>query len=496
MDTRVSMILGAVVAYVGISAYIGLRGAKETTTTMDDYFLGNRQFGLILMAFTFYATYQSAYMYIGCTGFVYQHGMGIWYSNVANLLWGFLFLVIGIPMWKLSRKFGYVTQGDFFAHRFDSEAVKLFISFWMILGLAPYIGSQVNSVAVTLETLTGGVIPFRWAAVLFIVTVGFYSIVGGARGVVWTDLVQGIIMLIGIWSGIAYLLPKVGGFGGLIGTVAESAPSLLSLPGPHGLLTPMAWLGFMLCDALGGIMWVQNWVRFYMCKSWKVLAALAFIVPIGTTLTYLPATFFGLAGKVLAPDLQVADAVMPTIILNHLPVWIGVLIVVGIFAASMSTVDSLSLGLGSSVAKDVLYKINPKASESSLVRIGKVWTGLFLIIGTLVGYFAKDTHLVVLLTLLSLSLSAVLFPVAVAGLFWPRANKQGALAGLIAGTLIGVKMLLFGPEFDPVFGMYGGVWAMIATTVVMVIVSLITPPTDKKITDEIRLALRGRLDEV
>ena len=106
-------------------------------------------------------------------------------------------------------------------------------------------------------------------------------------------------MLIGIWSGIAYLLPKVGGFGGLIGTVAESAPNLLSLPGPHGLLTPMAWLGFMLCDALGGIMWVQNWVRFTCARAGKCFAALAFIVPIGTTLTYLPATFFGLAGRFL-----------------------------------------------------------------------------------------------------------------------------------------------------------------------------------------------------
>jgi SSS family solute:Na+ symporter len=495
MDTRVSLILGAVAVYVGISVYIGLRGAKETTISMDDYFLGNRSFGLIFMAFTFYATYQSAYMYIGCTGFVYSHGMGIWYSNLANLLWGFLFLAIGIPMWKLSKKFGYITQGDFFAHRFDSDAVRMFIAFWMILGLAPYIGSQVKSVAVTLETLTGGFIPFQWGAVIFIVTVGFYSVMGGARGVVWTDLVQGIIMLVAIWAGLAYLLPKVGGIGGLLRTTAEKTPSLLSLPGAKGLMTPQAWFGYMLCDALGGSMWVQNWVRFYMCKSWKILAAMAFIVPIGTTLTFYPAMLYGLAGKVLMPNLEVADSVMPNIILSYLPIWVGALIVVGLFAASMSTVDSLSLALGSSVAKDVLHKINPKASESKLVGAGKVWTGLFLIAGTLVGYFAKDAYLVVLLTLLSLSLSATLFPVAVAALLWPRANKQGVIAGLVAGTIVGAKMLLFGPEFDPVLGIYGGVWSMIATAVVMVIVSLITPPTKKQVTDEINSTLRERLEQ-
>ncbi|NPV70084.1 MAG: sodium:solute symporter family protein [Firmicutes bacterium] len=495
MEPRVVLILSAVAAYVAISMYIGLRGARSTTTTLEDYFLGNRSFGLIFMAFTFYATYQSAYMYIGCTGFVYSHGMGIWYSNVANLLWAFLFLVIGIPMWKLAKKFHYVTQGDFFAHRFDSDVVRMVMAFWMILGLAPYIGSQVKSVSLTLETLTGGVIPFHWGAVIFIATVGFYSITGGARGVVWTDLVQGLIMLVAIWFGLAYLLPQVGGVGGVMKGIAEKHPALLGLPGAKGLLTPQAWFGYMLCDALGGIMWIQNWVRFYMCKTWKTLAAMAVIVPIGTTLTFYPAMLYGFAGKLLVPNLEKADAIMPTLILGYLPVWVGALIVVGLFAASMSTVDSLALALASSVAKDVHQKINPQVSQAKLVGTGKVWTAVFLLGGMLVGYYAKDTYLVVLLTLLSLSLSATLFPVAVAGLFWKRANKQGVIAGLAAGTIVGAKMLLGGPEFDPVFGIYGGVWGMIVTTVVMVVVSLLTPPTNKDITSVIDQALRGKLDE-
>ncbi|MGE5542900.1 MAG: sodium:solute symporter family transporter, partial [Bacillota bacterium] len=182
-------------------------------------------------------------------------------------------------------------------------------------------------------------------------------------------------------------------------------------------------------------------------------------------------------------------------ILNYLPVWVGAMIVVGLFAASMSTVDSLSLALGSSVAKDVHRKLDPKASEDKLVKTGKMWTAVFLVGGMLVGYYAKDAYLVVLLTLLSLSLSATLFPVAVAALFWPRANKQGVIAGLVAGTIVGVKMLLVGPEFDPVFGIYGGVWSMLVTAVVMVIVSLLTPATKKQITDEIGSALRGKLEQ-
>ena len=96
----------------------------------------------------------------------------------------------------------------------------------------------------------------------------------------------------------------------------------------------------------------------------------------------------------------------------------------------------------------------PKASESSLVRIGKVWTGSIPHNWYTGGLFCQGHPFGCVAHPFVVELSAVLFPVAVAGLFC-QANKQGALAGLIAGTLIGVKMLLFGPEFDPVFGMYG-----------------------------------------
>jgi len=491
LSSRVIFIFACVLVYIVLAFVIALRGYKETKN-VEDYFLAGRGVGVVLLAFTMYATYQSAYMYIGATGFTYTHGVGIWYSNIANLLWAFLFLLIAIPMWKLSRVFKYVSQGDFFAHRYQSNILRYAVAFWMILGLTPYIGSQVMSVGITFETLTEGAIPFAVGAIIYIGAVGVYATIGGMKGVIWTDLMGGIFMLLAIWAGVVFLLPQVGGLTGLFHDVAEKAPELLSLPGPNGLLTPLGWFGFLLCDALGGIMWIQNWLRFYMGKSWRTLAAMACLVPIGTSLTFAAATIYGLSGRVLIPELVRGDQVMPSLILHNLPLWIGAIITVGLFAASMTTVDSLSIALSTSLTRDVVQRINPDMPDKKMQGIGRMGVLCFLIVGALVGYYARGTYLVVLLTLLSLSLSALLFPIAVAGLYWKRATKEGALAGLVVGVIVGVKLLLIGPEFDPYFGMYGGVWAILATTITLILVSLFTQPTKKEIIDEISMAIAGK----
>jgi SSS family solute:Na+ symporter len=485
MENYVIILLGLFV-YILVAIFIGYRGYKSTAHTMEDYFLAGRGLGVILLFFTMYATYQSAYMYIGVTGFTYTHGVGIWYSNVANLLFAFCFLLIGIPLWKLGKNFGYITQADFFAHRFDSDILRMIIALWMVLGLTPYIGSQVLATGRALTTISGGAISFGVAAALYIITVIIYTSLGGLRGVAWTDLVQGLLMLVFIWIAVLIILGKVGGIGALFEKIHLVNPALLSIPGPKGLMTPAAWLGFMICDGIGVLMWIQGWMRFYVGRTWKTLAMMSWMVPIGTTLTFLPAMLIGLSGTVLEPGLTSGDQVFPTLMINYLPVWVTMLIIVGLFAASMSTVDSLSLALSASISKDIYARISPQTEEKTLVKMGRLWIIAVIVVGGLVGYAAKGTYIVVLLTLLSLSLSALIFPVAVAGIYWKRANKWGSIAGIIAGIIVGVKTLLFGPEFY--LGVYGGLWAMFACAVVLIVVSLITPITDKEKKAEERIS--------
>ncbi|MBU7033088.1 MAG: sodium:solute symporter family protein [Theionarchaea archaeon] len=485
MENYVIILLGLFV-YILVAVYIGYRGYKSTAHTMEDYFLAGRGLGVILLFFTMYATYQSAYMYIGVTGFTYTHGVGIWYSNVANLLFGFCFLLIGIPLWKLGKNFGYITQADFFAHRFDSDILRMIIALWMVLGLTPYIGSQVLATGRALTTISGGAITFGVAAALYIITVIIYTSLGGLRGVAWTDLVQGLLMLVFIWIGVIIIVGKVGGIGALFEKIHLVNPALLSIPGPKGLMTPAAWLGFMICDGIGVLMWIQGWMRFYVGKTWKTLAMMSWMVPIGTTLTFLPAMLIGLSGTVLEPGLTSGDQVFPTLMVNYLPVWVVMLLIVGLFAASMSTVDSLSLALSASISKDIYARISPQTNEKTLVKMGRMWIIAVIVAGGVVGYAAKGTYIVVLLTLLSLSLSALIFPLAVAGIYWKRANKWGSIAGIIAGIIVGVKTLLFGPEFY--LGIYGGLWAMLACAIVLIVVSLITPISEKEKKAEERIS--------
>jgi Na+/proline symporter len=159
------------------------------------------------------------------------------------------------------------------------------------------------------------------------------------------------------------------------------------------------------------------------------------------------------------------------------------------FAASMSTLDSLALALSASIARDVHAKLDPKATPGTLINVARLTTFGVLIVGALIGFFWSGVESIVILQLLGGSLRAIIYPLVIAAIFWRRATKEGAVAGMITGAIVGIKMLVVGPRVDPWIGLFGGIWAMLASLVAMVVVSLLTKPTRKEILDEMREAL-------
>src|SRR5699024_6850894 len=183
-----------VMLVIGITAGIYSKIRRRGTEGIDDFVLGGRTLGNIAGFFTTTATMFSAYTYFAVTGVFYSEGIGAWYLGPASVMLCTVFMyVLGVPLWKLSKKHGFLNVTEYLSARFKSS-VGITAGIIMVVILLGYIGAQLKGLGIILNSLSGGDVPLWVGAVLLGFITALYVAVSGFRGVVWTDVIQGILM--------------------------------------------------------------------------------------------------------------------------------------------------------------------------------------------------------------------------------------------------------------------------------------------------------------
>ena len=484
-------------AVIAASLWLGTAAqrAVEKGSFLKGYFLGNRGLGVWALALT--ATVQSGGTFMGFPSLVYRNGWSaaLWISGYM-ILPITAFAVLGKRLAQVSRATGALTVPDLLRERYRMPVLGLFASAFIVVFMTVFMLAQFKAGAIIMQEglRAAGVMaqsPPQSAYLLglgvFTATVVAYTLVGGFLGAVWTDLLQSVLMLIGVVVLFAVVLWASGGpeQATRVGMQHEGPGYAFAPGGPPGKpFSPVATaFSFFVFWVFSGFGVPASLVRVMAVKDTATLRRSVVALNVYNFLIYVPLILIAICGRGIFPNLANSDEIVPRLALEttaKLPggSLIGGIILAAPFGAVMATVSGLLVLIASGVVRDLYQRgFKPDASETSLK-----WTsrGTILAAGA-VAVLLSIQPVEYLQQLIVLggggSAAAFLMPVAM-GLYWRRATGAGALAAMLvgAGTVAALTWMKLAP-----LGLEPFVWSLPASAITGVAVSLMTSPPDSKL---------------
>lgn len=270
-----AILITILVIYLLFNLVVGLWVSKKQSESdsgkgfINNYFIGGRSMGGLVLAMTLIATFTSASSFIGGPGVAYEKGLVWVYLSMIQVPTAFIILgVLGKKFAVISRKTGAVTVTDYLRSRYKSKAVVIISSICLVLFFIAQMMSQFIGGAVLFETITG--FPYIYGLALFGTVVILYTTVGGFKAVTTTDTIQGIIMVIGGFIIIGTIISQAGGFEPMIDQLNIANPDWADITA--GGTTPKAYvMSFWVLVGVGVLGLPQTAVRGMGFKDTKAL---------------------------------------------------------------------------------------------------------------------------------------------------------------------------------------------------------------------------------
>jgi len=433
------------VILVGVAAWSSKEGS-----TLSGYFIADKKLPPWVVAFSTNATGESGWLLLGLTGMGYAVG--------AHAFWVVLGEVTGISLaWilisrrlkRLADENDSITLPDVLAARFnDKHHVLRRISVLIILVMVmTYVAAQMVATGKAFDGFTE--LNYAWGVAVGSTIIILYTLVGGFKAVAWTDLIQGVLMLLGLIILPAVSISAGGGWEAISSKLMAQDPGLLSPWGPEGKST-LAMIGIISFIAIGvPFMGVpQLMVRFMSARSEKSLVPAMTISVLVILMFDIGAVLTGMAGRALFPGIEDPESILPLMSNAMLPEWMAGIMMVVVLAAIMSTVDSLLILASSTVVRDYMQKIRgSRLSEKALANRGKLLTLIIGVIG--IGFALHQSPMIFWLVIFAWNgLGATFGPPLLCGLWYPKTNIYGAAAGMLGGFITTVTwVLVFKSQF-------------------------------------------------
>lgn len=454
------IVVGITLAYLGVVLWVGIRARGQHSSSLEGYVAGGRHVGVIILFFILGAEIFSAFAFLGTPGWAYERGAPALYILAYLALVPISIWVLGPRVAKLGRERGYLTQGDMIAHHYRSKPLGMIAGIIGVAAMVPYLTIQIAGAGMLFQAATDGLVPLWLGALLAFIVVAAYVFTSGLKGIGWTNLLQGIMMIVIAWYlGISLSERLYGGVGEMFSQIQQSAPEYLTLPGA----TSMGWGYFstaILVSAFGGAMWPHLFMKFYSADSGRTLRKVSVFYPLYAYLL-VPLLFIGFAGIIVFAEEPLArpDTVLLKLVLDvadYSPWVIGVMLS-GALAAAMSTGANLAHTAGIVLVRDVLGPTVMRGASEKTVVSATRWSVVGLSLVAYACALANPSSLVMLL-LVAYGLIVQLLPMVMGAVFLPTLRRLSVLAGAMAGS---VAYLLMEFVWSSPLGWHSGLWAML-----------------------------------
>lgn len=485
------MELTIMIAYLCLLAVLGVFSSRFLRKTGGDYFLASRGIGPFMLLMSLFGTTMTAFALTGSTGTTFQQGIGVYglLASWSGIVHPLVFFLVGAKVWAFGKRHGYITQLSFFRDRYRSDALALLLFPVMVGFVMLYVLMGAIGAGGVLQVIADVPYPLGVAIVCGIVLV--YVFAGGMRATAWANTGQTLIFMV---TGAVAFAVITGDLGGPTAATArvleppvsdpETARNVAARAVREGNFGRLEFLTYCFIPVSAGMFphLFQHWLTARRARSFKLTIA-AF--PICIMITWVPCVLIGMWAAAEPEILKLEEppplnVILPMMVSLHSGEVLSGLIGAGILAAIMSSLDSQFLCLGSMFTNDIFvrYIAGPDTSQARIVWTGRLFVFLVVVATYLIALAAPRD--VFALGVWCFTGFTGLFPILLGAIYWRRSNKYGAMASVLT---VGAFWLYYMDDAITrtnflLYGVTPVTLVLLASTIVFVVVTLVTPAPD------------------
>ncbi|MFT4009040.1 MAG: sodium:solute symporter family protein [Nocardioidaceae bacterium] len=471
--------LGMLIVFFGGIVAI-LYATNRNAKSFSDYAVGGRAFSSWYIAMSYTNSWWPGATYIAFFGLSVGAGVLGFYALAYSLLGVTAMYLMAERAWVWGKRFDLRTQPDMLGLRYDSKAVRVISSAIGVVCLFPWIVLGMQAMGTIFRFASFG----QWSVtaslivgVLVIAVRQIWTVQMGMRGLVITDLVQGIVAYVlaaVVCLGILFGPSDKAGYGGL----ADMSEGLLKLPGDGGTYGPWYVFSLVATGVIGSLCWPTSFQRIYTAKGVRAVKK-------GTLQTmfvaggfYLLLTLVALSAAAMTDIAAAPQDGWFVLLYDRMGQWgLGLALVI-VFAASMGWIDGCVQVCGAQIANDIVHVLSPR-TDFQLKVVAKSSMVVYMLAAAVIAYATFNYDRLQLLAQMSyqgiVQLSVPMF----LGLFWKRGTKLAAVSSMSAGFVIAAVLTWKYPDDMPGLGsVTGGIVALIVNLVVYLVISFAVPESD------------------
>lgn len=466
-----SAALVIILATVVVSSLVGIFAGKNVKKNLENWTVGGRQFGLLLIWLLMAGEIYTTFTFLGASGWAYSRGAPTFYIMIYGTLAYTVSFFILPAIWKVGKRHGLHTQPDFFVKTYDSRLLGVLVALIGVASIIPYLQLQLAGLGFIVEVASDGAISSHFAIALsFLLTCAFVY-TSGIRGSAWVSIIKDVMMIVAVGVvGIGVPSIYFGGIGKMFRTLIVERPHHLVFPGATSNMDVLWVMSTALLTGLGFYMWPHVFGSAFSAKSARTIKRNATIMPF-YQIPILLVFMVGFTALLVIPGLKNGDLAFLALVKETYPSWFMGFVGAAGAVTAMVPASVLVLFASTLLAKNVYRTVfAPSASEETVMKLSRF---LVLVITTFALVFAIFLpNALVNLLLIGYDGVTQFFPGVVFGLFWKRVTRAGVLSGLITGIAL-AAFLVFGGH-DPFLGLNAGFVALAANLLVTVSVSLVS----------------------
>lgn len=463
---------------------------SKSKPDFNEYAVGGRSYGPWFVAMSYVNSWWPGATFIAFFGLAAGIGVFGFYGLAYSTLGVGLMYFLATRAWRWGAKYNLRSQPELLGKRYDSRGVKVVSSFIGIVSVFPWVVLGMQALGQLFEVASGG----AWSITVCL-GVGLAAILlrqvwtvkMGMRGLIMTDLFQGIIAYVVAGLVCLFMLIGVGNSPISFSDLAAVPEKFLRLPGDGGAYGPFYLFSLIFTGVIGSLCWPMSFQRIYTASGVRTVKAATIRTMLLSGSFYTLLMLVGIAAVNNAAVAAAPQLGWFTLLEQYGGTWMLGLAVTIVFAASMGHIDGSVQVCGLQIANDIVKRPSKPLSDAQLTRVAKVSMVVFMLLAGVVAFFTFNMDRLQLLAQMSYQGIIQLAVPIFFGIFWKGGNKNGVIAGMLSGFALALVLTVLYPDDIPVLGsITGGVLGLIVNVLVFLIVSAVTgrTPADRARVDE------------